>query len=90
MSETWTLAVNAAREVSGFGENDALSITSSCGRLTSATSIDFAPEGSVTRLAGVRRSIAAVGIDVCDVVPGVFLAVTVTRIVLSMSAATSV
>ena len=41
-------------------------------------------------LAGVRRSMAAVGMEVSDALPGVFLAVTVTRIVLSMSAVTSV
>ena len=49
-----TLAVNAARERSGLGENDTLSMISWSGSETSVTSIDLAPEGSTTRLAGVE------------------------------------
>ena len=52
----WTLAVNAARERSGFGENDTLSMISwAGGRMTSLTSIDLPPEGSVDDAGRVQR-----------------------------------
>ena len=89
-SEMWILAVNAARERSGLGENDTLSMISwAAGALTSAASIDLPPVGSVTTLGGLSGTTTAVGTEVSVALPGVFLAVTDKRSVLSLSAATS-
>ena len=55
VSEMWILAVNAARERSGFGENATLSMMSCAGDLTSVASMDLPPEGSVTTLARRER-----------------------------------
>src|SRR4051812_28808420 len=76
-SEMWILAVNAARERSGLGENDTLSmINCAAGALTSAASIDLPPVGSVTTLGGLSGTTPAVGTGGSGAPPGGFFGLT--------------